>query len=77
MQLKNVRIQRGMAFLEPTTVTLKGGQPGELVKNQEFNFANGLRHRMGQVYFLKLLSPTKYNRTIGYLRTSHPNHSQK
>ena len=68
MQLKNVRIQRGMAFLEPTTITLKGGQTEELVKNQEFNFVNGLRRRMGQVYFLRLLCPTKYNRiTIGYL----------
>ncbi|KIJ90034.1 hypothetical protein K443DRAFT_580923 [Laccaria amethystina LaAM-08-1] len=47
MQLKNVRIVRGMAFLEPTTVTLKGGQTEELVKNQEFNFVNGLRRRMG------------------------------
>jgi RecQ-mediated genome instability protein 1 len=55
MQLKNVRIQRGMAFLEPTTVTLKGGQTEELVKNQEFNFVNGLRRRMGQVYFFRLL----------------------
>jgi RecQ-mediated genome instability protein 1 len=54
MQLKNVRIQRGMAFLEPTTVTLKGGQTEELVKNQEFNFVNGLRRRMGRVYFLRL-----------------------
>ena len=67
MQLNNVRIQRGMAFLEPTTVILKGGQAEELVQNQEFNFANCLRHRMGQVYFLRLLCPTKYNRTIGYL----------
>jgi RecQ-mediated genome instability protein 1 len=75
MQLKNVRIQRGMAFLEPTTVTLKGGQTEELVKNQEFNFVNGLRHRMGQVYFLRLFMPN-YNRTVGYLRTSHLNHSQ-
>ena len=67
MQLKNVCIQRGMAFLEPTTITLKGGQTEELVKNQEFNFVNGLRRRMGQVYFLRLLCPTKYNRNIGYL----------
>lgn len=50
MQLKNVRIQRGMAFLEPTAVNPKGGQTEELVKNQEFTFVNSLRHRMGQVY---------------------------
>ena len=55
IQLKNVRIQRGMAFLKPTTITLKGGQTEELVKNQEFNFVNGLRRRMGQVCFLRLL----------------------
>ncbi|KIJ95664.1 hypothetical protein K443DRAFT_638217 [Laccaria amethystina LaAM-08-1] len=50
MQLKNVRIQRGMAFLEPTAVNRKGGETEELVKNQEFTFVNSLRHHMGQVY---------------------------
>ena len=55
MQLKDVRIHRGMAFLEPTTISLKGGHTDGLVKNQEFTFINTLRHRMGQVNFLRLL----------------------
>ena len=55
MQLKDVRIHRGMALLEPTTITLKGGQTDDLVKNQELMFINTLRRRMRQVDFLRLL----------------------
>ena len=55
MQLKDVRIHHSMALLEPTTISLKGGQTDDLVKNQELMFINTLRHRMRQVDFLRLL----------------------
>ena len=55
MQLKGARIHHGMALLEPTTISLKGGQMDDLIKNQESIFINTLRRRMGQSDFLRLL----------------------
>lgn len=47
--LKNVVIRRGIAFLEPTTVILKGHQTQDREATQDIDFVRGLRLRMGCV----------------------------
>ncbi|KAJ7126877.1 hypothetical protein C8R44DRAFT_873998 [Mycena epipterygia] len=46
--LRNVFIRRGIAFLEPACVTLKGHQTEDREALQEADFARGLRHRLGR-----------------------------
>ncbi|KAF7374800.1 DUF1767 domain-containing protein [Mycena sanguinolenta] len=48
MVLKDVLVRRGMAFLEPACVTLKGHQTEDREAMQEADFARGLRHRLGR-----------------------------
>lgn len=48
--LKDVLVRRGMAFLDPKCVTLKGHQTEDREALQEADFARGLRHRLGYVY---------------------------
>ncbi|KAJ7274290.1 hypothetical protein B0H12DRAFT_1319303 [Mycena haematopus] len=48
MVLKDVLIRRGMAFLEPACVTLRGHQTEDREVLQEADFARGLRHRLGR-----------------------------
>ncbi|TFK33239.1 hypothetical protein BDQ12DRAFT_691470 [Crucibulum laeve] len=47
MQLKNVRVRRGIAFLEPNNTILKGGKTVERDNNRDADFARGLRMRLG------------------------------
>ncbi|KAF8515420.1 hypothetical protein BU17DRAFT_51754 [Hysterangium stoloniferum] len=47
MILKDVPIRRGIAFLEPSNVELKGYLTEELEVNREADFARGLRMRLG------------------------------
>jgi len=49
MVLKDVPIKRGIAFLEPSNVILKGHMTEELNANREADFARGLRMRLGSV----------------------------
>lgn len=46
LQLKNVKIRNGIAWLEPGTVIMKGHSSEEREKLQKFEFARGLRIRM-------------------------------
>ncbi|KAF8150793.1 hypothetical protein B0H34DRAFT_152469 [Crassisporium funariophilum] len=46
LQLKSTRIQNGMAFLEPATVTLLGGKQTDLEAQQLDDFKRGLRERL-------------------------------
>ncbi|KAK7033219.1 DUF1767 domain-containing protein [Favolaschia claudopus] len=48
MILKNVRVRRGMAFLEPACVTLKGHQTEDRDAQREADFAASLRRRLGR-----------------------------
>ncbi|KAJ6513139.1 hypothetical protein C8R45DRAFT_335577 [Mycena sanguinolenta] len=48
MVLKDVLVRRGMAFLEPACVTLKGHQTEDREAMQEADFARWLRHRLGR-----------------------------
>ncbi|KAJ6609219.1 hypothetical protein B0H10DRAFT_2226079 [Mycena sp. CBHHK59/15] len=48
MILKDVLIRRGMAFLEPRCVTMKGYQTEDREALQESDFARGLRFRLGR-----------------------------
>ncbi|CAA7266958.1 unnamed protein product [Cyclocybe aegerita] len=52
LQLKGTRIQNGMAFLEPATVALMGGQQSELEAEQREDFKRGLYERLGRPYNL-------------------------
>ncbi|KAL0574987.1 hypothetical protein V5O48_006975 [Marasmius crinis-equi] len=45
--IKNVEIRRGIAFLEPDSVVLKGGEEYNLNQRQSGQFANSLRIRLG------------------------------
>lgn len=47
MQLNRTRFKNGMAFLEPTTVTLLGGESDELEQRQLHEFQQSLRSRRG------------------------------
>lgn len=47
MLLRDVLIRRGVAFLEPKSVTFKGHQTEERVANQDRDFVVGLKARMG------------------------------
>ncbi|KAF8349054.1 hypothetical protein F5887DRAFT_1071217 [Amanita rubescens] len=47
IQLKNVKIRNGIAWLEPDTIVLKGFFNKELEANQNLEFARDLRVRMG------------------------------
>ncbi|KAF9560485.1 hypothetical protein CPC08DRAFT_636483 [Agrocybe pediades] len=46
LQLKGTRIHKGMAMLEPATVTLLGGKQVDLEDNQAADLKNGLRLRL-------------------------------
>ena len=47
MLLKNVFIRRGIAWLEPANVVLKGYQTEERQAMQDEDFVRGLRVRLG------------------------------
>jgi RecQ-mediated genome instability protein 1 len=47
MLVKNILVRRGVAFLEPNCVVLKGHRNMDLEAHQEFRFAKGLRERLG------------------------------
>lgn len=49
MLLKNVFVRRGIAWLEPGNVVLKGYQTEERQIMQDADFVRGLRQRLGQV----------------------------
>ena len=46
MQLKNVTIKHGIAFLEPRTVILKGYSVEDLDANRDSDFLRGLKMRL-------------------------------
>jgi RecQ-mediated genome instability protein 1 len=46
MQLKNVTIKHGIAFLEPRTVILKGYGVEDLDENRDRDFLRGLKMRL-------------------------------
>ncbi|KAJ7773414.1 hypothetical protein B0H16DRAFT_148641 [Mycena metata] len=48
MVLKDVLVRRGIAFLEPACVTMKGFQTEDREAMQQADFARGLRHRLGR-----------------------------
>ncbi|CCM01393.1 uncharacterized protein FIBRA_03444 [Fibroporia radiculosa] len=48
MILKNVPIRKGVAFLEPKCIVMKGHQVTDLEAFQERDFARGLRFRLGK-----------------------------
>ena len=50
MQLNKTRFRNGMAFLEPTTVTLLGGDLDELEQKQLHEFQQSLRSRQGYAF---------------------------
>jgi RecQ-mediated genome instability protein 1 len=50
MLLKDVFFRRGIGFLEPKTIVLKGFENEDLGVNQETNFLNALNERMGYVF---------------------------
>jgi hypothetical protein len=52
MQLKNVKIRSGIAWLEPDNIVFKGFFNKELEANQNLEFARDLRVRMGYEHFL-------------------------
>lgn len=60
MQLKNVSVRHGIAFLEPRNVILKGHGVEDLDVNRDRNFLNGLRLRLEYVLV-----------TSGVLNTDH------
>ncbi len=49
MLLKDVRIQNGIAFLEPAKVVMKGWKTEELEEVQDADFVRSLRLRLGYV----------------------------
>lgn len=49
MQLNKTLFRNGMAFLEPSTVTLLGGDLNKLEEKQLFEFQQSLRMRRGYV----------------------------
>jgi hypothetical protein len=62
MVLKDVPIRRGIAFLEPSNVVMKGYLTEELDANREAGFARGLRMRLGSVaeaFFRSLPCPPR------------------
>jgi RecQ-mediated genome instability protein 1 len=50
MLLKDVFFRRGIGFLEPKTIVLKGFENEDLQANQETDFLNALNGRMGCVF---------------------------
>ncbi|KAL6307428.1 hypothetical protein BKA93DRAFT_768219 [Sparassis latifolia] len=48
MLIKDVRVRRGLAYLEPKCVVMKGGQNEERNAMQDHDFARSLRLRLGQ-----------------------------
>ena len=61
MQLKNVKIRSGIAWLEPDTIVYKGFSNKEREVNQKLDFARGLRARMG--YELSCWTISNHNLT--------------
>lgn len=51
--LKNAFVRRGIVFLEPKYVILKGHQTEDLEAHQDRDFVRGLRSRMGLVHVLR------------------------
>ena len=49
MILKNVPVRRGIAFLEPKCVVIKGHHVADLDALQDCNFARALRERLRYV----------------------------
>lgn len=47
MLLKDVMIRRGIAFLEPENVVMKGHKTEEREANQDSDFVRALRRRLG------------------------------
>jgi hypothetical protein len=47
MVLKETLIREGTAFLDPQTVTLKGGRNEDRDKHRESDFLRGLQSRLG------------------------------
>ncbi|KAI0091295.1 hypothetical protein BDY19DRAFT_696571 [Irpex rosettiformis] len=47
LQLKDVLIRRGIAFLEPSKITLKGFQTEDRQSMQDADFVRGLKERLG------------------------------
>lgn len=58
MQLRNVKIRSGIAWLEPDNIVFKGFFNKELEANQNLEFARDLRVRMGYEHFLAALYVT-------------------
>jgi hypothetical protein len=56
MLLKDVFFRRGIGFLEPKAIVLKGCENDDLQVDQDINFLNALNERMGCV-FVHLVQP--------------------
>jgi hypothetical protein len=61
MQLKDVRIVAGVAFLQPSNVIICGGQ-SDLNEHKDFLFRQKLRERMGYVFQLSIIYQLPYHR---------------
>jgi RecQ-mediated genome instability protein 1 len=72
MLLKNVLFRRGIAFLEPNTVVLKGYQTDDREANQDADFARGLRLRMGCMPFTSVRKIGWLTETIRRLQAEDP-----
>ncbi|KAJ3907915.1 hypothetical protein F5879DRAFT_986090 [Lentinula edodes] len=47
LQIQNAEVRRGIIFLEPRNITIKGHSVSDREVNQEAEFAHGLRRRLG------------------------------
>ncbi|KAJ4500805.1 hypothetical protein C8R41DRAFT_750976 [Lentinula lateritia] len=47
LQIQNAEVRRGIIFLEPRNITIKGHLVSDREVNQEAEFAHGLRRRLG------------------------------
>ena len=61
MQLKDVRIVAGVAFLQPNNVVICGGQ-SDLNEHKDILFRQKLRERMGYVVQLSIIYQLPYHR---------------
>jgi RecQ-mediated genome instability protein 1 len=64
MLLKDVLIRRGIGFLEPNCVVMKGYQTSDHDEFREVNFARSLRLRLGWVIVPAKTIVLPYNKTF-------------
>lgn len=70
MILKNVPVRRGIAFLEPKCVVIKGHHVADIDAFQDRNFARALRERLRYTFIARYLQHT-HNVHTGCRTTRH------